>query len=874
MRRHQFEFFSQINKGSTPETHPGFVCGLWSRRGRRCWFDCRNLWNRSGLCIKCKDGSRNRHHTGNLTMRLRVALKYRKRSTALLPCQEGHPHSTNKSRLKISKVHVNLSTCFAVTSALYPKTSKSCTQNHSPDDRSRVLAACDNVHTSCWFREVRGPCRCSALLPPKKYFPLEKHQTAQSILDFSALAPVVTTVHSCGQSWFLWWNKPSSWWNVALGFCASRLQILFTDWRVSQSRLHREGTAKELSPNKSSQNNLPLHTENANVDRGCSVRNRHFLCKSEFSCSKIHRKVAHPSGFPMYQPGPCRLRQGSHTSQKWSLWNHTMTCSTDSPHTQHFDEWWHSLWQVVATHGNDEPWMHISCDWFLRQQAKWSLFCSCGELTNNCFLGLRIPEFVTNGKRRCWYEGLTRSPWWDWMTWTRPYFWMFVCSGYLEHPDVTEWPDTTNEDAQVTGHFNSHVKWPNTQQASEWHFLEVSGHFRSDLKPGDMGCLAISGWTWNGQTPVSGWPVSSHFVAPGKTNHLRMHPLSDALLDYRPSLWPTKPKSSVPHNCTRNSATRNKVKTSSRNRLTELCSSCDGKDISLSTFWELNGCLSGRKARIVDSLLTLRETAWANPRAILPDLALKTKFLPSWHLQTRPWLRLGSPHFLACSIRPIFWRLRIQGQDLWLMAILWQPCGWVCDQDFVFSVGQSTCQASFLCRFGKEHTLNSYHRVSVRQAYSRMIFTLMWDFLVSIRVQSLDVLCRKPRWNLRSWKVWNLTSYEHAFCAFLKKSFQLCFFFGGGGEENVPRKALSTETELFIASWRFLSCLNFVLNVFTASWIQLSFSLMLFIACLWVDVGGKLCLSMPTVGNFGWIVCRCWRQKTRRIHNECEETCF
>ncbi len=46
---------------------------------------------------------------------------------------------------------------------------------------------------------------------------------------------------------------------------------------------------------------------------------------------------------------------------------------------------------------------------------------------------------------------------------------------------ATKWLGTPNEEARVYDHFKSHLKWPNTQQGSEWHFQGVSGHFMLDL---------------------------------------------------------------------------------------------------------------------------------------------------------------------------------------------------------------------------------------------------------------------------------------------------------------------------------------------------------------------------------------------------------
>ena len=62
-----------------------------------------------------------------------------------------------------------------------------------------------------------------------------------------------------------------------------------------------------------------------------------------------------------------------------------------------------------------------------------------------------------------------------------------------------------NQKTQVSDHFKSHLKWPNTR-----------------------GCLTISGWTSNPETqgiwpfqvqhPCLGGPVSRHFVAPVQIN--------------------------------------------------------------------------------------------------------------------------------------------------------------------------------------------------------------------------------------------------------------------------------------------------------------------------------------------------------------------
>ena len=78
---------------------------------------------------------------------------------------------------------------------------------------------------------------------------------------------------------------------------------------------------------------------------------------------------------------------------------------------------------------------------------------------------------------------------------------------------VTKWPDTPNEEARVSGHFKSVLHemakhstrlqvvfsggggvWP-FQVKPKTRRHRVFGHFRSNLKPGDTGCLAISGPT-------------------------------------------------------------------------------------------------------------------------------------------------------------------------------------------------------------------------------------------------------------------------------------------------------------------------------------------------------------------------------------------
>ncbi len=54
------------------------------------------------------------------------------------------------------------------------------------------------------------------------------------------------------------------------------------------------------------------------------------------------------------------------------------------------------------------------------------------------------------------------------------------------------------------------------------HFEGVSGHFSSDLKPEDMGCLAILGWPEMARHCLGG-SVSPHFVAPVRPVSSRCH---------------------------------------------------------------------------------------------------------------------------------------------------------------------------------------------------------------------------------------------------------------------------------------------------------------------------------------------------------------
>ncbi len=60
---------------------------------------------------------------------------------------------------------------------------------------------------------------------------------------------------------------------------------------------------------------------------------------------------------------------------------------------------------------------------------------------------------------------------------------------------------------QVSGHFKSHLEQPNAQQGSKL-CRGVWPYMRSDLKPADMGCQAISGWHLN-------WPGTHVWVVTG-----------------------------------------------------------------------------------------------------------------------------------------------------------------------------------------------------------------------------------------------------------------------------------------------------------------------------------------------------------------------
>ncbi len=65
------------------------------------------------------------------------------------------------------------------------------------------------------------------------------------------------------------------------------------------------------------------------------------------------------------------------------------------------------------------------------------------------FLTPNVGEVAARSVRTLWSRGLQSvTP--------------ALCSG------VTKWPDTPNE-ARVSGHFKSHLKWPNTQEGSELH---------------------------------------------------------------------------------------------------------------------------------------------------------------------------------------------------------------------------------------------------------------------------------------------------------------------------------------------------------------------------------------------------------------------
>ncbi len=100
-------------------------------------------------------------------------------------------------------------------------------------------------------------------------------------------------------------------------------------------------------------------------------------------------------------------------------------------------------------------------------------------------------------------------------------------------PVLTEGNDQTPcEEARVSGHFKSHLKWPNTQQ--EWYFQGMSGNFRLDLKRPDRvwaayvspfhctGCLPLWGSGWDGVDNCSCPCDMKHFhlAGEGRAGHL------------------------------------------------------------------------------------------------------------------------------------------------------------------------------------------------------------------------------------------------------------------------------------------------------------------------------------------------------------------